>query len=358
MKLAFIAYLHGYGGAEKQIIMLANEMCNRGHEVYLFSLCANNPCYSIDDKVKYVFLPDKGNGLVKIINRYSILKKQLKKEQPDIVISFWLQSAIFTAFMKKSRIGRVIYSERSDPGDESYNGLLGRIRKISLPRIDGFVFQSRGAQEYFDTRVQERSVVIHNPVLIKRQLFPEATCRRKVIVNIGRLEVQKNQTLLIKAFAKIAEDFPEHIIEIYGQGELKEELEKQVVELKLQHKVLFMGTCSNVHDKIYDAELFVLSSDYEGLPNALMEAMALGIPCVSTDCKPGGARALIVSGENGYLIPRGSVDKLAERMKYVLQNRDEAEEVAKRARNIRNTHSPKVIYDAWENYIKQIGEQM
>ena len=79
---------------------------------------------------------------------------------------------------------------------------------------------------------------------------------------------------------------------------------------------------------------------------------------MSTDCKPGGARALIVSGENGYLIPRGSVDKLAERMKYVLQNRDEAEEVAKRARNIRNTHSPKVIYDAWENYIKQIGEQM
>ena len=352
MRIVFLSYLHGFGGAEKQNVMLANAMAARGHDVTLISICADNNCYSLDNRVKYIFLPDRKTSILRIVTRYQDIKKELKELRPDVTVNFWFQSAYMTAAMRKSVTGKVIYSERGDPSDKEYKGVMGLIRKLSLPRIDGFVFQSKGAQNYFNKSVQKRSTIIPNPVFVKADDYPIVEERRKSIVTVGRLHPQKNQKLLIDAFALIADKIPEYSLEIYGAGELKDELQRQIDELRLTDRVFLKGTSKQIHKLIYDAALFVLSSDYEGLPNTLLEAMALGIPSISTDCKPGGAREIIENGVNGMITPIGNKEELAKVMLQVLRDRSIKQRFSTNSRTAVAKYYPDLIYTNWETKLQ------
>ena len=238
---------------------------------------------------------------------------------PDVIINYNLQSAYFCLTIPKKHRGKVVYSERGDPYDDEYSGILGKLRDYTIPRMDGLVFQSEGARDFFPDKVKDKSIVIHNSVNVPQDKYPIPIVREKRIVNVGRLHPQKNQKLLIDAFGKIASSFPEYTLDIYGDGPLKEELQKQINSLGLTERIHLNVSRKDVWQCIYTASLFVLTSDYEGMPNALMEAMALGLPCIATDCRPGGARTLIEDEVNGYVMPQGKVDVLAERMKYMLQ---------------------------------------
>lgn len=352
MKIVFLAYLHGYGGAERQIILLANAMSERGHDVTLISVCDGNICYALGRGIKYRHLPDRRKNALRLITRYIDIKKQLEELRPDVTVSFWFQSAYLTAAMPKAVTGKVVYSERGDPGDREYTGLMGLIRRLALPRIDAFAFQSKAAQGYFDKSVRRRSAVIPNPVFVKAEDFPEVCRRRKAIVTVGRLHPQKNQRLLINAFALIADRFPEYTLEIYGDGELKNALKNQINSLGLRDRVFLMGTSDRVHELMRGAELFVLSSDYEGLPNTLMEAMALGMPCVSTDCRPGGARELIDDGKNGVIVPVNDCRRLADSIAELLSDcaRRKAFGLAAAAKTKR--FAPERIYNKWDTFFR------
>lgn len=355
MNLVLVSYLHGFGGAEKQIIMLSNEMAKRKHTVHLISLAADLPCYPISDLVSYTVIKDKGSNSLGIIrNRYLQLRRMLKTIGPDVSINFWYQSAYLMAAMPRSVTRKIVYSERGDPGNMEYAGMLGLVRKLTLPRIDGFVFQSEGARDYFGNRVFERSIVIPNSVSVPNDRYP-APCdnREKRIVSVGRLHPQKNQKLLIDAFAKLAEDFPEYTMEIYGDGELKDTLEKQIADCGLDNRVFLKGSRENILEHIHNASLFVLSSDYEGMPNALMEAMALGVPCVSTDCKPGGVRTLIKDGFNGRIVPTEDAASLAIAMKEILLNPGLARFLGANAIDLRKTHTSERAFDLWEAFLSQ-----
>ena len=240
MKLLFIGYLHGFGGAEKQIIKLANEMANRDHDVTLISLYKNNECYKIHEKVKKIHIPDKGKSILKIFNRYNNLRKKIKKIKPDIIINFWFQSAYLTAFMSKRYTGKLIYSERGDPGDKEYDGILGIIRKISFKKIDGFVFQTEIAKNYFDDKISKKSTVIHNPIMIKKGEYVIPEKREKRIVTVGRLHEQKNHKFLINAFNEFSKKYEDYVLEIYGEGTLHDEIDKYINELNLHDKVKLM----------------------------------------------------------------------------------------------------------------------
>lgn len=353
MKIVFLTYLHGFGGAEKQNVMLANAMAERGHDVTIISISVNNNCYPLNEHVKYEFIPDRKTNALRIITRYQDIKKRLKEIKPDLTVNFWFQSAYMTAMMKKSITGDVIYSERADPGDTEYNGMLGLVRKLTLPKIDGFVFQSKGAQSYFNEKVQKRSVVIPNPVFIKAENFPEVKERRKEIVTVGRLHPQKNQKLLIDAFALVADRLPEYTLAIYGDGELQDGLQKQIDELGLKDRAFLKGTSKQIHQLINDAALFVLSSDYEGIPNTLLEAEALGIPSISTDCKPGGAREIIDNGVNGYLTPIGDKEKLAEAIYNLLTDFEKQKQFSEEGKKSMSKFEPECIYNAWESFFKK-----
>ena len=354
MRIVFIAYLHGFGGAERQIVMLANAMLERGHEVYLLSISADNRCYEINNKINYRYIPDRKSNFLRVFTRYSDLKRELKIIRPDLTINFWYQSAYLTALMKKTYTGRIIYSERGDPGDKEYSGVLGMIRALTLHRIDGFVFQSKAAKKYFNSKIQKRSVVISNPVFIKSDILPKDISRRKAIVTVGRLCPQKNQILLLDAFASISNEIPDYILEIYGEGEWEEKLKKRIRNLNLSHRVLLMGTSSRIHDLILNASLFVLSSDYEGIPNTLLEAMALGIPCITTDCRPGGAREIIDNGKDGIIVPVGGQKELANAIRNCITNMQASLNRAQIAQKKMIKFNPNIIYKKWERFFLKI----
>lgn len=337
------------------MIMTANGLVRRGHKVTIVSIRENNVVYETDKRINHRHIPDveRSKLLVKL-NRFWKLRKCLKEIKPDIVISFWLQPAIFAAILSKPNNFKTIFSERGDPGDKEYNGALGAIRTVAFRFMDGFVFQTHGAKQYFTDSIQAKAVVISNPVYISRVDYPTPPRRRKSIVSVGRLHPQKNQRLLINAFSKIGSLFPEFILEIYGTGNLKNDLLHQIEELSLKDRIFLKGTTKDLFNEIADASLFVLSSDYEGLPNALLEAMALGLPSISTDCRPGGAKDLIRHGINGLICPTGSQEELAVQITYMLQNEQDAERMGHEARNVCSTHSPEPILSKWDEFITAI----
>ena len=349
-----VGYLHGAGGAERQIILLSNQMARRNHGVTLCVLSEYKSKYAIDDAVKVVDLTGVESGRLSIWKRYRAFRRLVMMERPDVIVNYNLQSAYFCLGIPMKARGKVVYSERGDPYDSEYSGLLGKIRDLTVPRMDGLVFQSEGARDFFDERVKRKSVVIHNSVNVPQEQFPMPTVREKKIVNVGRLHPQKNQKLLIEAFSKIASTFTEYSLDIYGDGALKDELQKQIDDLGLTERVHLNASRKDVWQCIYTASLFVLTSDYEGMPNALMEAMALGLPCIATDCRPGGARTLIENEENGYIVPLGDAEALAGKMKYMLSFMDEAERMARNARHLQDSHSDKAIFDRWDKFLKEL----
>lgn len=355
MKLALCAYLHGNGGAERQITMLANAMADRGHEVHFLVLSEFNKKYEISPLVHVHDLTEEEKKAIHpIIGRYKALKRAYKEIQPDCTIHYNLQSAYLTAAMPKKVYCKSIYSERGDPYDKEYDGLLGIIRNWCVKRTDGFMFQSEGARDFFGAEVAKRSVVIHNSVSVPVEKYPMPETRDNRIVSVGRLHEQKNQALLIDAFAKIADEFPECILENYGDGQLREALQQKIDQLGFTDRIKLLPARKDVFDAIRTARLFVLSSDYEGMPNALMEAMALGLPCVATDCRPGGVRTLVEDGVNGFVVPRMNVDALADTMRYVLSHPEVADTIAHGGRMIAETHTEKITFDKWEEFIKRI----
>ena len=152
----------------------------------------------------------------------------------------------------------------------------------------------------------------------------------------------------------IAPKYPSIRLDFYGDGEMHDELQDKINYLGLEHRVTLHPSTKDIFDCIRTAQLFVLSSDYEGMPNALMEAMALGLPCISTDCRPGGARTLIDNGQNGLIVPVKDVDTLAETMMFVLDNPDLAEDMAQEARLLGETHTNKIIFDKWNDFLKSL----
>ena len=352
MKLALVAYLHGAGGAERQITLLANVMAKRGHEVHFLVLSEFNKRYPINENVIiHDLISAEKNVFHPIIGRYKALKKKYEEIRPDITIHYNLQSAYLTLVMPRKVYNKAIYSERGDPYDKEYSGLLGKIRDWTVKRMDGLVFQSEGARDFFDELVKKKSIVIHNSVAVPIDKYQMPTKRTKRIVSAGRLHEQKNYSLLIDAFAKISNDFPEYELVIYGDGELRQNLQEQINRYHLNHRISLFPSCKDIWDKIRDASLFVLSSDYEGMPNALMEAMALGIPCIATDCRPGGARTLIEDGVNGFVTPLRDISALANMMRYVLSNPNIAETISKGGRQIALTHDEERTFNKWEKFL-------
>lgn len=269
----------------------------------------------------------------------------MEKIHQQYLAKFSIKTIIF--------IDENVFAERVDPA--VYPANIAKLLKKYARKADGFVFQTEDARAWYGDSVKDiKTAVIPNainPVFIRPKYAGE---KRKVIAGAGRLNDQKNFSLLIGAFAQIAPEFPDYNLVIYGEGEKRRELEKLVEELGLRERVSLPGNIQNIADEMEQNSLFVLSSDYEGMPNALMEAMALGLPCISTDCPCGGPRFLIQNGENGILVPVGNEEKMTEAMRRVLEDKMLKEKLAKNAVQIQERLTSDKIYGEWEKMILSI----
>ncbi len=354
MKILFVTSSMGFGGAERVISVLSSELAHRGHEVGIYMTKGTKECvYPLDDAVK-LYSEDKLGSMSDVIKS---IRKFVKKYDPDIVVPFMTYQCIYTSFALAFSKYPVVVCERNDPKNidgKNTGRLRFVIRDVAFAMAKGAVFQTDGAKACFSKKIQKKSRVILNPINSSALVDIYEGQRENRIVNVGRLTKQKNQSMLISAFAKIKDEFPDLTLEIYGDGGLADELKARSVALSVGERVRFMGNVSEVSEKIKKAKVFAFTSDYEGMPNALAEAMALGLTCVSTDCSPGGARMLINSGENGIITPCGDADSFARALREVLSDDEKAAEYGKKAAEIRQRLDLGVIVSEWENYFELI----
>ena len=166
MRIVTVGYLHGSGGAERQIIMLSNELARRGHDVHLVVLNEYRSPYAVSDYVRIHDLTSVEQGKYRIVQRFKAFRKALSEIRPDVTINYNLQSAYFSLLVGKGRTGKVLYSERGDPYDKEYSGLLGFVRDITCKKVDALVFQSEGARDFFKIGSGQKAIVIHNSVAV------------------------------------------------------------------------------------------------------------------------------------------------------------------------------------------------
>lgn len=356
MKNRILFVINGvtYGGAEKILILLAANLA-KNNEIYLFTYENDDLHYSLEQKVIHIRHLDLKfpvfffRRIEQIINVRSVIKKI----RPDIIISFLTYPNIISIIAKfKTGVPNII-SERGDPFVN--HGWFTKFRDFFYQFADGYVFQTKYALNYYanNKRILPKSIVISNPIEPPDNLPSKNGQRENLIVNVARFEIkQKRQDILIKAFNKISEKYGDIKLVLYGDGEDEDKIKQHIADEKLENRIILGGVTNNIYSAINRAKLFVLSSDYEGIPNALLEAMELGLPCVTTDYSPGGARDIIVDHKNGLIIKSGDIVQLANAIEFVLANPEAAEAMGNEARNITSNYDPKVIFQEWEDYIQ------
>ena len=365
MRKKILFHIHNLnrGGAERVVVNLSERFAADGYEVIIATQEYAEYEYEVPEKVRRVNAGIGNSNSGNLLLRFHYLRKRrnrlrdiLKKESPDLVIAFG-KSANFRAVPAAKGICPVLVSVRNDPKVD-YAGKMNRLFcKRYLYHADGCVFQTEEARAFFQKEFAERSRIILNPINDKYLNMEPVSDRRPVIVTAGRIAAQKDQEVLIRAFAFIEKGYPEYRLHIYGADSgdgTKEKLEQLVTGQKLSEKVIFCGNSDSLEKEIADCALFVLSSDYEGLPNALMEAMAMGLPVISTDCPCGGPAMLIENGINGYLVPVKDVDAMAAAMEKVLSDKDHAKELGLAALKIRERANGTVIYQKWKQYAQEL----
>ncbi|NTQ65429.1 glycosyltransferase [Enterococcus faecium] len=316
-KIMFVIPTLGTGGAERVATILANNL-SKIYDIEFFVIENSNvkrypinKCVGIKEagiKVK------RGNKFRSIINyiftfhkQRLALKNEIKRFSPDIIISFLPKADMLVYSIKKSKMSW-ISSERNDPMSRSQveRFLLNHIYK----RTSVLVCQTKKICEYYLKTGVTRVCVIRNPLILSICQNNTVDFEEKFIVSVGRLDKQKNYELLIKAFtrAKLNAKFQEKLY-ILGDGPHRQKLKKMIYDLNMSDEVILLGRKSNVNEYLKNATAFVMSSDYEGLPNALIEAMAMGLPVISTDFYTGAASELI-DEKNGLLVPVGDIEKM------------------------------------------------
>ena len=358
-RILFIISTLGSGGAERVLSELANYFSSKGLNVYILLLSKDDISYEVNKNVKIIYGCNEIKGksrINKIFSRVKLIKKYYKQIKPKVAISFLCTVNIYSCLVLGFLKTKLIISERNDPKRSPANILIKLARKITYYLANGYVFQTDEAKGYFSKYIQAKSIVIPNPI---KPNLPEVYKgeRTKRIVAVGRLEKQKNYPLLIKAFKLIVDDFKDYIVEIYGEGKQRKAITELINDLQLSDKVFLMGRHKDVHERIKDASLYVLTSDYEGMPNALMEAMALGLPCISVDCSGGGPRNLIENGINGILVDNNDEYVLSNEISKILQNEIFMNRLSKNGILVREKYSIETIGDKWLIYIsKVLGE--
>lgn len=344
------------GGAQRVMNNLIDYFVCSGLDVVLVNDIVplkHEPEYDINKKVKRVFLDNEQKqykGIKKNLHRIKTLRRIIKKESPEIVLSFLGPPNIRMLFSTVGIDTKKIVSVRNDPYKEYGYGLKKIFAKIIFLLADGCVFQTKDAQKYFFRKTIAKSTIIFNPVNLKFY-NRKWEIGGSDIVLIGRLQDQKNPILALNAFILIADEFKNLNLKFYGDEELKSTILKIAQMNNVSNRVKIMGKTNNVEDVLERAALFILSSDYEGMPNALMEAMTVGVPVISTDCPCGGPRMLISNKMQGILTPCGDEKKLATAMRMVLKDRCFQEKMSMCERERSTEFHPQKVLLEWECYL-------
>lgn len=350
MRLLFVNTDLGYGGAEKMMVWVANQMAKLGNDVTFLTYRDETANYQpLSSSIRRIHLQLERNGgtILGLLKSSRVLHKHIKKERYDVAIAFLSPSQIRLIKACKGTETISLVSQRGDPYYKSQQSGIRRMVSKWMNKCfgeaDAYIFQTRQAMLYYPQYIQEKGTVIANPINKLPRTAPRKADKR--IVNVARLDIkQKRQDVLIEAFRMISDKYPDYILEFYGSGDDEQKLKQMAGNHK---RIFFKGITTNVVESIQNASMFVLTSDFEGIPNALLEAMSLGVPCISTDCSPGGAAMLIDSPDKGILVEKGNPVALAAAMEQYIMNPDKAELCGQQAQDVNNIYNEEQIASQW-----------
>ena len=360
--IAFHVSSLAQGGAERVVANLANRFAQDDFNVYVATEEYGNNEFSLDPKVKRIHVglkeeDEKKNRIVKFLLRVKYLKSFVKEYKPDVLVAF-AHRCNYRALMAAGNSNvPVVISIRINPVGY-YDAFSDTVQiKWLFPKAAGCVYQTKEQKDWFKPYLQDNSRIIMNPINPKSFGNPLPKVREKAVMHHARLVDFKNQPMLVRAFLKVHEKHPDYVLKIFGPDSgdgTKEILEKLIRDNSAESYVLLMGASSDLEKEIPKGEIYAYSSDYEGMPNSLLEAMAMGMPVVSTDCPCGGPRAVIRDGENGFLIPVGDEDALTDRMNRLIEDKELTKRFSENARKIEDVASMEAIYKQWKDYLEEV----
>lgn len=350
------------GGAERVMVNLADYFAEQGYRVTLVTQYREKEEYAFNEKVTRL-LSDiteeetTGSRIINLKRRFCKLRRIWKQEKPDVILSFIGKNNMMAILTSRFLHIPVAVSVRAEPSMEYDSKGMRFMARHLFALSDGVVLQTSRCFEFFPERVRKKAVILRNPV--SASFFRERYNgeREKTIVAVGRVDENKNHEMLIRAFAEIAEEFPEYRLIIYGEGEKRKELIELTEKLSLSERIFLPGSVTDVADLIYKTRVFVLSSNTEGVPNTLIEAMLMGLTVVSTDCPCGGPADLIEDGVNGILTPVGDVNKMKEKLHFLLKNLQTADLMGEKATETSVIFKPETVYGEWEHFLVSLAEK-
>lgn len=351
MKLMVVTHNMAGGGCERVIARLLWHWTASGEECSLVTECAGGSFYELPEMPRHALSDSKHMRASDVPRVYRRLRRLVRRERPDIVLAMPEKVNVWTLLFLLGTGVPVVVSERNDPLRHPESRVKRLLRRMVYPRAAGFVFQTQMAADYFPPRIRARGVVLDNPLDVDRMPAANGGAREKTVLGAGRLAPQKNFPLLLRAFAAFRATHPDWRLVIFGEGAERPALEALAAELLPAGAWSLPGQTDRLYEELYTVGMFVLSSDFEGMPNVLIEAMALGAPCVSTDCRVGGPAALIRDGENGLLAPVGSEAALARAMGRIADDAAFSRALSAEAAKIRKRLSADIVCEQWRNYL-------
>jgi len=352
------------GGAERVITILANELNKRGWRVRLITFWDGRakPFFPLDAGVDYLALDIAGAlgkspvALFRLGQRISKLRQAIAHFDGCCVLSFMETCNILTVIASMGLDAATVVCERNDPHQHLLKQPWRFLRRLLYPRASLVVAQTQNALAFFPAATQAAGLVIPNPVhvpalgeaqLKKSQSKPG----KRTILAVGRLVHAKGFDMLIRSFRGIAQRHPDWNMAIYGEGQDRTALERLVGELSLGDRVALPGVNPNIGQVMFEADMFILSSRYEGFPNVLLEAMAHGLPVISFDC-PSGPAEMIKHGVNGLLVRGADEQALADAMHDLIEDSPLRSKLAENARQVVGIYGVGTIVDRWEEAVR------
>jgi glycosyltransferase involved in cell wall biosynthesis len=335
-------------GAERVLAELANEWAKDGCKITVVQTKAglHETCYNLSDKISFINHKSTNNRILNLFKTSFFMIKTLNQHKNARVVVFInsvMRVILFSSLFIRNRL---IVSERNNPYNSPPSASRRFLRNMLFKIADRCVFQTPGAMEYFPLSVRKKGVIIPNPINPDLPVINRGE-RAKRILSACRLDAQKNIPMMIFAFKKLLQFYPEYELYIYGRGPLEDEIRKLIEQEKLGNKVYLPGFTDNIYEEMNKSAMFVLSSNYEGISNSMLEALGMGLPSVVTDCPAGGARMMIDNNVNGILVPVGDVQAMFEGMKKILDDEGFAKKLSANAIQIRNKYPVEKVARMW-----------
>ena len=350
-KVMFVCQSLGNGGAERVVSVLTDELSEADYRVFILTMTKEKQVYNINENVEIVAPHKNYNaGILGKLQRVKIIRDEIIKHKIDVVVAFSHYNAMFSVIASYGLPVRIIGSERNDPAQLKNRKILNSTRNILYKKLDCLVCQTDEAKAYFPNKIQEKTTIILNPISASI-IDPYCGEKEKKIVTFCRLEPQKNLRMLIDAFEMLYEEYPDYELNIYGEGSERENLLNYIVSKGLVNVISIKPFCKDVHQKVMKATIFALPSNYEGLSNSMIEAMALGIPTVVTDCPCGGARMVIENNKNGIMVAVDDPKAMYEAFKKIIDSPKFAIELSNNGVKIRDKLNCKKIAKQWKKAI-------